>query len=300
MDRPPAHDPRSLSSSRAICASHDAAVCQLVDAALTAAGFTVDHVASPPDPADTAGVALLVADRACRRAAAAALAALRVPVILVADDLDDDSLIALMHDAPVSHLIEDPRDRALAITSRKLATGDLWGLEQYLTAAAAPRERIVHDATKRRAIDEVTAWAATAGAHRPLVHRLANVVDELLMNALLAGRAAATLRFASDSRTLAISVLDTSGTLHQRDLVHHLRRARSDRRPRSHSDAAPGGAGLGLYLVLANVSSLIVNVAPGARTEIVCLFDLPPAGRPPRRARSLHIFANASDPPRCA
>lgn len=276
-------------TARAICASHDAAICRLVDAAL-AATFTVEHVASPPTDPTTA--VLLVADRACRRAAAATLAALRIPVILVADDLDDDALISLMHDAPVSHLIEDPRDPTLEITSHKLASGDLWGLEKYLAAGAPPHERLVHDAaTKRHAIAEVTAWAASSGARRPLLHRLSNVVDELLMNALLAGApAAATLRFASDARTLAISVLDASGTLHQRDLIHHLRRARTSRRPRA---TTPGsGAGLGLYLVVANVSSLIVNVAAGRRTEIVCLFDLPPSGRPlPAHARSLHVFA---------
>jgi hypothetical protein len=46
--------------------------------------------------------------------------------------------------------------------------------------------------------------------------------------------------------------------------------------------------------VLANVASLIVNVDPGSRTEVVCLFDLAP---PARRAiesgvRSLHVFGS--------
>ena len=45
--------------------------------------------------------------------------------------------------------------------------------------------------------------------------------------------------------------------------------------------------------MLANVASLIVNVDPGQRTEVVCLFDL---ARRERRAvvggvRSLHVFA---------
>ena len=54
------------------------------------------------------------------------------------------------------------------------------------------------------------------------------------------------------------------------------------------------GAGLGLYLVLANVASLIVNVAPGEQTEVICLFDLSrptTQGAVTRGVRSLHVFA---------
>ena len=55
-----------------------------------------------------------------------------------------------------------------------------------------------------------------------------------------------------------------------------------------------GLAGLGLYLVLANVASLIVNVAPGRETEVVCLFDLAKSsakGAIASGVRSLHVFA---------
>ncbi len=51
---------------------------------------------------------------------------------------------------------------------------------------------------------------------------------------------------------------------------------------------------LGLYFILANVASLIVNIDPGHRTEVVCLFDLVRRDlRPaiPRGVRSLHVFA---------
>ena len=121
------------------------------------------------------------------------------------------------------------------------------------------------------------------------MHRLASIVDELLMNALLAAPAdpRAVLRWSSDDRTLAVSVLDDSGTLRQRDLIDHVRRARLERgRPQPASD---GGAGLGLYLVLANVAGLVVNIAPGRRTEMVCLLDRAKVSR----TRSLHVFAGA-------
>lgn len=278
-----------LRPRRAICVSHDDAVCGVVDRSLAAAGLAVEHVRAVP--ADTAGAALLVADRGARRAAGDALRAQPVPVVVVGDDLDDDGLIALMLEAPVSHLVEDPADPTLEVASEKLASGDVWGLEKYLSPGAPVMERVVHgELDKRRAQDEVCAWAESVGTRRAAVHRLANVVDELLMNALLAAPAAprAVLRWASDPRTLAISVLDDSGSLCQRDLIDHVRRARHERgRPQP---ASEGGAGIGLYLVLASVAGLVVNIAPGRRTEMVCLFDRASASR---RPRSLHVFAGA-------
>jgi hypothetical protein len=262
----------------------------VVDAALAAAGLEVEHVQEVPRDARARDAALVVVDRGVRQAAGLALRSIGVPVVVIGDDLDDDGLIALMLEAPVSHLVEDPGDRVLGITSEKLASGDLFGLEKYVGVAAQVGERSVRtDLDKRRAMDEVCAWAEAVGARRPVVVRIASVVDELLMNAL-AGDETAMLRWARDERTLAISVGDSRGELSQRDVIDHVRRARQERgRPNPPTD---GGAGLGLYLVLANVAALVVNVAPGRRTEVVCLFDLARGTQPaPTRVRSLHVFA---------
>ncbi|MDB4958371.1 MAG: hypothetical protein JWO36_5940 [Myxococcales bacterium] len=280
------------SSTRAICVSRDPEVGRVVAAALAKAGVTVEHFDQLP--AQIGDLALVVVDRATRQAASDTLRSVAAPVVVVGDDLDDDGLITLMLEAPVSHLVGDLEDRDLGITSEKLVTGEIFGLEKYLAPGAKIGERVVvTDTDKRAAMGEVCSWAEAIGARRPIVHRLVSVVDELLMNALReaigTGRRA-VLRWASDERVLAISVGDTFGALRQRDIIDHVRRARSER-GRPESDQA--GAGLGLYLVLANVASLIVNVDPGQRTEVVCLFDL---ARGERRAvasgvRSLHVFS---------
>ena len=59
--------------------------------------------------------------------------------------------------------------------------------------------------------------------------------------------------------------------------------------------SASGGAGLGLYLVLANVASLVVKLAPGEQTEVVCVFDLAKGTQAGAIAsvRSLHVFAGS-------
>jgi hypothetical protein len=297
---------------RAICVSRDGALCSVVEAALASVGVAVDHRDSVPE--DTRDVVLVVVDRATREAAGGELRASAAPVVIVGDDLDDDGLIAAMLEAPVSHLVEDPHDRNLGITSEKLASGDLFGLEKYLVHGATAGERVIAgDADKRHAMGEVCAWAEALGARRPIVHRIASVVDELMMNALYdaPARSAATaadpaaapgacephtvLRWGADDQVIAVSVSDTFGALRQRDVIDHVRRARSERgRPRTETQAQRG-AGLGLYLVVANVASLVVNVEGGRRTEVVCLFDRARAGRPAVSfVRSLHVFQAAA------
>ena len=269
---------------RAICVCHDG-IRPVVEAALAAVGLAVDHLAQVP--ADATGAALVIVDRPARQAAGATLTAVGAPVVVVGDDLDDDGLITLMLEAPVSHLVGDARDPDLGITSLKLATGDLFGIEKYVTGPVG--ERLVTDeAGKRHAMAEVVSFAEAVRARRPTVHRINSVVDELVMNALREG-GPAMLRWAADERHIAISVRDGQGSLRQRDVIDHVRRARRDSgRP---EPASEGGAGLGLYLVLANVASLVVNIAPGRKTEVVCLFDLSRNTRPSiPRVRSLHVF----------
>jgi hypothetical protein len=279
----------------------------VVQTVLDGAGVEVEHHAQVP--ADPGEVALFVVDRETGATAEQDLRGLGAPVVLVGNDLEDEGMMTLMLEAPFSHLVRDPDDRELGITSEKLVTGDLFGLEKYLTNRAGIGERVVSsDAEKRAAMHEVLAWAEAIGARRPIVHRLATVIDELLMNALHDApreskpilsveatggiRKQAIVRWGADEQTIAVSVSDPFGALRQRDVIDHVRRARDERgRPIAGTSDDPG-AGLGLYLVLANVASLIVNVDPGQRTEVVCLFD---RARPGARAvssgvRSLHVF----------
>ncbi len=271
----------------------------MVGAALASAGLLVEHAETLPS--STGDAALVVVDRATREAAGTQLHHVSAPVIVVGDDLDDDGLITLMLEHPVSHLVGDPHDRDLGITTEKLASGDVFGLEKYLASGTKVGERVIRsESDKRHAIDEVCAWADAVGARRPVIHRITSVVDELLMNALRdcddTGVRRAVLRWGRDDAALAISVGDGFGALSQRDVIDHVRRARNERgrpQPRTESD----GAGLGLYLVLANVASLVVNVAPGLETEVVCLFDLAKPGQQgaiQRSVRSLHVFRAAS------
>ncbi|HEY4242977.1 MAG TPA: ATP-binding protein [Kofleriaceae bacterium] len=279
---------------RALCVARDAQVGRSAAAVLAAAGLTVESHDSLPASVPP-GAALVVVDRAARVAAGEALRDVGAPVVVVGDDLADDALVALMLDAPVSHHVADPSGADLAITTRKLASGDLFGLEQYLAPNTGVGERVVStDAARKQVVDEVVAWAEALGARRPVAVRLASALDELVMNALhdtpASGPRHAVVRWGADASHFAVSVADAFGALRQRDVIDHVLRARASRGAPAPS-AASDGAGLGLYLVLANVAALIVNVEAGRRTEVVCLFDRATRDAPAVAApRSLHVF----------
>ena len=295
-----------MKSARAICVSRDAQIQGRVQATLAGTGVVVQTCEDLPE--DTSDLALVVVDRATRQLAGDMLRSLGVPVVVVGDDLDDEGLIQLMLDAPVSHHVEDPSDRDLGITSEKLASGDLFGLEKYVAHGVGERV-IADDNDKRNAIGEVCAWAESIGARWPIVYRLACVVDELLMNALydtpgaqrksapaLVRDRQAVLRWGADDQTIAVSVGDNFGALRQRDVIDNVRRARQERGKPQGDSESPRGAGLGLYLVVANVTSLVINVEVGRRTEVVCLFDRATVGqRAVSAVRSLHVFRAAAE-----
>src|SRR6476646_4007198 len=129
----------AMRRARAMCVCGDAEVRQVVGGALAGVGLDVEQRASVDGEAE--GFALIVVDRTARQAAGEVLRGLGAPVVVVGDNLDDEDLISLMVEAPVSHHVGDPADRDLAITSEKLVSGDLFGLEKYLAAGAVLNSR---------------------------------------------------------------------------------------------------------------------------------------------------------------
>lgn len=236
-------------------------------------------------------------------------------IVVVGDSLADLGNVELLRHRPLDHLIseETPDEVELVVTAVKLLSGDIFGLEKYMSwgAAVTSREISTYE-DKRSVLLEVSKLAETVGARRQLVSKIEGTTDELLMNALYDAPAArgapnpqirrdvksgdvpldrngatALMRYACDGRHFAISVLDRYGALDKNTILDSVLRARHERgKPREQ-----GGAGLGLYFVLSSVTRFIVNIEPDVKTEVVCLFDLRERGRDVESwARSLHIF----------
>ena len=239
-------------------------------------------------------------------------------IIAIGDSIDDDEVLAFLRSQPMNHVISDPHasdERELLVTSVKLLSGDIFGLQKYLAWGVKIHEIDVRSYDqKRTALLDIANHARVVGARRQLIARIESVTDELLMNALYDAPAiskgksrrtrideaseehpseeeSALLRYACDGRYFAVSVQDNYGELHKEAIIDHLSRARAERGRPNMAVSESGGAGLGLYFILSSVTRFVANIDPGERTEVVCLFDLRQSGREANScAESLHIF----------
>lgn len=291
----------SAVGGRAVCVVRDPALRRTLQRTLHAAGSAAEFVelealdrAIADDPP-----ALVFVDSEARRGIDVARLG-DTAVVVIGESLDDAGVVELLR-RTAQHLIADEQvdEAELVATSVKVLTGDLFGIEKYLAWGARIEDHVVdgYDA-KRGAVELVGEFAREAGARRTLIGRIESVVDELLMNALYDAPELdrtglpARLRFGTDGRFLAVSVEDRYGRLERGDIVDHVGRARRERgRPREPDDA--GGAGLGLYFIVAHATRIIANVDPQRRTEMICLFDLRQSGAEANGARSLHFFGRS-------
>jgi hypothetical protein len=314
-------------SRRALCITGDPALRRTLRRTAQAAGSIVEfadatelssRTGAPPD--------LLLLDKHSRQTVDLEQVQARLggstKIVVFGDSLEEDAMVSLLRRDSFDHLItfsNEPDDDELVVTTGKLFKNDIFGLEKYLAWGVLVRDREVADyEDKRGAILEVAEYAREAGARRQVVSRIESVADELLMNALYdapavrygvrprigersraglgpLGSERALLRYACDGRHFALSVRDNYGELRKEAILDHLQRARTERGNPKSPDDDSGGAGLGLYFILASVTSFIANIRPGEMTEVVCLFDLKATGREQEAcARSLHIFTAKS------
>ena len=331
---------------------------------LTAAGVHADFIDVDATANQTAGLSrVAVVERPSEHQAAfghaKTMGAQGASVVLLGESLEHDAALRFLAHSGIDHLLGEVSEtgRELTVTSRKIATGDIFGLEKYLALTVTIHEQLVagYDA-KRAALDALSNYAQQRGVRRQTLARLESVADELVMNAIYdaptirkqqkpserelptvtpekkradslsrlralgstpsrpglrartdsvqripaaalqtpapAPQAPARLRYAADDDVFALSVKDSYGELRKQSILDNLQRARATGgNPLLPGGSASGGAGLGLYFILSQVSHFIANVNPGIATEVICLFDMQAVGR--RRthcARSLQVF----------
>jgi hypothetical protein len=200
----------------------------------------------------------------------------------------------------LSHLLGNQQPllaEDLLATATKVLRRDYFGMEKYLSWGAEIRELELERAEERTdAVERVTADVQAAGLGSRVGWLVSMVTDELLSNALydapvdadgqhhrrtedrdatrdLDARERVTLRYAFDARYLAIEVTDQFGSLPRATTLAHLAKCTVPRAPNKTS-MLEGGAGLGTGLVYGCCSHLVYNVAPGARTQAISLFDV--------------------------
>ncbi len=193
-------------------------------------------------------------------------------------------------------IVESTIDPAIlaGIAARHLF-GDIFGLEKYLPWGVRVYSMLVGDyAEKSVAIATISDFAATLGVRRKYLEHIEKVIDELLMNALYDApvdaegqgvfnevsardrievklEQKAIIQYGCDGERFAVSVRDNFGSLKKDVVLKYLDKCLHSE---DQIDRKEGGAGLGLYIVTNSVSEYVVNLHPGAATEVICIFDL--------------------------
>lgn len=238
-------------------------------------------------------------------------------LVAVAPRLNLAEQMSLLSEQHCNHVLAtDERGlRMLTVTVKKFVSGDLFGIEKYVPQGTEVHLTRLRDYEGRqRAIDEVLEFAERSGVRRPVRQAVAQVCEELLMNALydapvdehgmpifaevdtkarlrqLSPRPVSIRYAALDSR-FVVAVRDRFGRLDKATILRHIQKC-------LHSgeqiDRKTYGAGLGLYLIANAAAEYVVNVAPGVATEAVCTFDR--NSRQPLHALSMFIYPRPLGP----
>lgn len=252
-------------------------------------------------------------------------------------------LVALIPPRPLSHQMllfgeqhcnhiftcDDAGLLMLQRTVAKFVSGDLFGIEKYVPPGTEIHLCRLRDyAGRQKALDEILAFADKAGVRRQVRAAVAQVCEELLMNALydapvgqdgeplfaevgtkerLGQRSPrpVSIRYAAADTRLLVGVRDRFGRLTKDVILRYINKClRSPGGP--DGGQGPGekpiekidqidrktyGAGLGLYLIANAASQYVVNIAPGMATEVICAFER--GARQPLRALSVFVYPGA-------
>ena len=223
----------------------------------------------------------------------------QTPLLLLAAPSPPVCLPELLAEPWFSHLLalESPWFmEELTATLRKREHGMQLGVPCYLPWGVQVHEvRLTGSEDKSKALDRIAEFMGGLGIGGRILHRLQDIADEMVMNAVYDapvgadGRARyahlsrqtqvvlgddeqSVLSFGSDGKTFALGIRDPFGALTAATLKGYI--AKGLRRGADQINQKAGGAGLGLYLQFDFMGSMVLNLAPGRVTEMIGLLDI--------------------------
>ena len=216
-------------------------------------------------------------------------------IVVITDSAPLQEFVRLLKDPRVNHIItRQELDVSVVITARKLLSGDIFGIEHYLPPNTPVHYCRLNDfAGRGKAIDAVLDYAKEFGIRTRLRDSIAQVCEELLMNALydapvddsghqvfsavdphdrvnIRSPKPVSIRFAATETQFVIAVRDRYGRLAKKTIVAYINKCLTET---NQIDRKAHGAGLGIYLIANAAASYIVNVAYDVATEVICTFD---------------------------
>jgi hypothetical protein len=289
-------------SKRVLCLAADKTFAKRMAAGLMAAGSTVETIPTLDElPRGEIKADLVVVHSATKIEELVGQISPRLPagshlIALIATSSLDDTVKVMKAGRVSAVLVADEFEPAqLAAVAARLLFGDLFGLEKIVPWGVKVYSMLVGDYQEKSvAIAAVSDFAGSMGVRRKYREAIEQCLDEMLMNALYdapvdaAGKQMfadvptktrislrmeqkATVEYACDGDTFALSVRDSFGTLKGDTVLKYLDKClHSDQQ----MDRKVGGAGLGLYIISNAATQFLVSIHPSVATECTCTFNL--------------------------
>lgn len=218
-------------------------------------------------------------------------------VALVPPTTDLATMAFLIADRRCNHVLQSDDDLGLdrlATTAGKLLSGDIFGIEKHVPQAEEVKYfRLTNYHGRSEAIDRIVAFAEASKVRRTVRTTIAQVCEELLMNALynapvdefgrslfanvtpkdrldLDSPRPVSIRYVSSKTHFGVAVRDRFGTLTKETVLRYIHKCLHSRQQ---IDGKTLGAGLGLYLVASRAREYVINIAPGVATEAIAVFS---------------------------
>lgn len=242
-------------------------------------------------------------------------------VFVTSKDIPEYVPTLLAHQFVPNVVNRDEEDKQFTIknfvtTVSKLASGNYFGLEKYVSWGVEVKEIEVSRSNQRvEIIEAMDEYFANSGVRATNRGRLGIVAEELLMNAIydaprdakgnplynhkdrkevieLSENHRSMFRFATDGVLMAISIEDPFGGLDAETLFRYLEKCYGGRGSLNDGRADKGGGGRGLHQIIENSDLVVFNIDPGKRTEVIALFNTDQKSAAHRNP-NLHFFKAA-------
>lgn len=179
----------------------------------------------------------------------------------------------LRHVVPVDDRFED----ALLTMVGRLWHGAPSGLERYVRHGGLVQTWSIEDSrAKAAALLEIESWARGLGTAHLIAGLFTAAIDEMAINALerhvRQERGPIELSAAAEVGRLAVSVRDRIGALRPEHVFGAL--VRDEARPTDGPAVDAKNAHLGFRIMFDTLSTLVIAVEPGQRTEIIGVVDI--------------------------
>jgi CRP-like cAMP-binding protein len=223
-------------------------------------------------------------------------------VFVTSKDIPDYVNTLLSHSFVPNVVNRDEEDKQFTIknyvtTVSKLASGNYFGLEKYISWGVEVKEIEVESSDQRaQIIEEMDEHFEKSGVRSTNRGRVTVVAEELLMNAIydaprndqgeplynhkdrretvsLAEAHRPIFRFATDGVLMAISIEDPFGGLDATTLFRYLEKCYTSAGSLNDGRSDKGGGGRGLHQIIENSDLVVFNVDTGRRTEVIALFN---------------------------